>query len=584
MLWTDRPLPEARQALAKSIARVEKALGVEANFMRHGDFLSIDPSSAEIDVPMILRELKAGKISDVLLERSDWSEAILLGLEDVSPLFSGWLKVTRRTWQERISRVLEDLTERHEISIPLVRQAATALLLVEPCHERAAQILIRHYLAASNRSAASRVYDLLSSEMKARFSLRPSPETTELLRGKTDQKPPARVAGPAAKRAIRRPTISISTFDARSKDVDDLVFGFRADLIANLSRFREWIILESKAGDSTIGVNYVIGGKGTSAAGQTEVSVVLSRSDSEVIWSEVFRLATESWSSTQRSVIHRIASSLEIYISHDRLSRMLPGEAGQDVYDSWVRGEHLLTHWKAEDEDEAARIFEGVIAHDPGFAPAYASLASVHSSRHLIRPGLRPDPDTTQQSLYLALRAVEIDPLSARGQLTVAWSTALAARYDQAEIHYELAAELNPNSPTTLISAALGMAFMGRPDAAKVLMDRAVAFSPVLLDYQWSHVAVTRFLIGDFHGAIEATRRSMNAILDTPGWTAAAFLKLGQRDEACAALAELVKLASADWHGEGEPTTGSVLDWFVAAFPLKRIEDRRELDRLRELV
>jgi hypothetical protein len=32
------------------------------------------------------------------------------------------------------------------------------------------------------------------------------------------------------------------------------------------------------------------------------------------------------------------------------------------------------------------------------------------------------------------------------------------------------------------------------------------------------------------------------------------------------------------------PATGSILDWFLAAFPLKRDQDRRELERLRELV
>ena len=70
--------------------------------------------------------------------------------------------------------------------------------------------------------------------------------------------------------------------------------------------------------------------------------------------------------------------------------------------------------------------------------------------------------------------------------------------------HYELAAELNPNSPKTLVSAALGMAFMGRVDSASRLLERAMDLTTMFLDYQWSHIAVIRYFAGDVEGAIAA--------------------------------------------------------------------------------
>ena len=54
--------------------------------------------------------------------------------------------------------------------------------------------------------------------------------------------------------------------------------------------------------------------------------------------------------------------------------------------------------------------------------------------------------------------------------------------------------------------------------------------------------------------------------------------------EAAAAISELVRLASANWFGKDEPSARSVLDWFLAAFPMKRDEDRRQLESLRDLV
>jgi tetratricopeptide (TPR) repeat protein len=266
------------------------------------------------------------------------------------------------------------------------------------------------------------------------------------------------------------------------------------------------------------------------------------------------------------------------------LTRTLADHAHPDAYDIWIKGEHLLTHWKAPEEDAAALLFEQVIARDPNFAPAYSSLSSVLSSRHLTRPGVKPSPETTLRALELGNRAVELDPLSARAQLNLAWVLALHGRYSQAEVHYDLAADLNPCSPKMLISASLGLAFMGYGATAQMLMDRAVALSPLLLDYQWSYVATIRYMVGDFQGAIVAADRSNNLIADTPGWSAAAWLQLGHKDKAHAAVSTLVDLVAADWHGETAPTREAVVDWFLAAFPMQRDQDRVQLARIRELI
>ena len=142
----------------------------------------------------------------------------------------------------------------------------------------------------------------------------------------------------------------------------------------------------------------------------------------------------------------------------------LPQDLG--VYDAWLRGEHLLARWSAVAEDEAERLFEQAIAEDPSFAPSYASLASIYNSRHFIRPGSPRDPQTERRALELAGRAVELDPLDARNHMVVAWSAAMVKRFEMAELHYELASELNPNDPKIVVSAALGLAFMKRTDLA----------------------------------------------------------------------------------------------------------------------
>jgi tetratricopeptide (TPR) repeat protein len=191
---------------------------------------------------------------------------------------------------------------------------------------------------------------------------------------------------------------------------------------------------------------------------------------------------------------------------------------------------------------------------------------------------------TPLAALELAERAVTLDPLDARNHLVMAWTTALLRRFEQSVVHYELAAELNPNNPRTLVSAALGLTFMGRKEDAARLLDRAMALTSLFLDYQWSHIATIRYFNGDLEGVIQAADRSKNVIIDTPGWKAAALYRLGRRPEASAALAQLYEIVAAAWGGPRLPTQEDILDWFISAFPIRREEDIAGLNKaLREI-
>jgi tetratricopeptide (TPR) repeat protein len=210
-------------------------------------------------------------------------------------------------------------------------------------------------------------------------------------------------------------------------------------------------------------------------------------------------------------------------------------------------------------------------------------LASVYNSRQFIRPGSARDPKTEQRALALARRAVELDPLDARNHLVMGWSTAMAGRFERSEVHYELAAELNPNSPKMLVSAALGLAFMGRGEVAMRLLERAMSLTSLFLDYQWSHIAVIRYFAGDLEGAIAAADRSQNGIVDIAGWKAAALYKLRRTEDAREALAAMHGSVAAAWAGPVTATRQVVLDWFLSVFPIRRQRDRADLARLKML-
>ena len=588
LIWSDRDQQRARRAMANCLQVAEKSIDENGSpLFRRGNFVGLSPSRITVDVVRMLRDLAEGKIDDLLLRRSDWADAILYGLEDTSDLFSAWLSVTRHNWREHVLEALEAMLDRFVIAEPAMRRAASALLVLEPSHERAARCLIRHHAETQNLPAAMRVYENLRDFLRDRYRMAPGPETTALVealkspdRGHAQRQQGRRHDGPA-------PTLGVGKFATRSRKISLVVSGFRSELIANLSKFREFTVVEltEAASEPPPDVDYIL--KADCADDQDDVQMIVSVTEpasNRIVWSDTFRLSLANWLALQQQLVGKIASTLEVYLSHDRLARQvrkMPHD--MSTYDAWLRGEDLLTRWSQEAEDEAERLFERAIAADPDFAPAHASLASVYNTRQFIRPGIENDAGTTARSAELAQRAVALDPLDARNHLVMGWSTAMAGRFEQSEVHYELAAELNPNSPKMLVSAALGLAFMGRGETAIRLLERAMSLTSLFLDYQWSHIAVIRYFAGDLEGAIAAADRSQNGIVDIAGWKAAALYKLRRTRDAREALAALHGSVAAAWAGPAAATQQEVLDWFLSVFPIRRQRDRADLARLKML-
>lgn len=588
LIWPERSLSEARRALAQCLHLVDKSLGADSApaVVRRGNLVGLSPARVSVDVVRMIGDLGEARIEDVLLTRGDWADAILLGLEDTSALFKAWLSVTRHNWRNQVLEALEAVLDRFDPAQPPMRRAATALLVLEPSHERAAQCLIRHHRETGNAAAAKRVYERLRAILRDEYQMEPSQATVDLV---GDMTAPKSVPTPAlaARKAGHAPTLAVDRFRTGGRKLTRVANGFRAELIANLSKFREFTVVETASdGSGRADADYLLSGEcGEDAQGARLFVTVQEPATMRVVWSESHALALGNWLQLQRELVGRIISTLEVYLSHDRLSRAvqrLPQDLG--VYDAWLRGEDLLTRWTPAAEDEAERLFEQAIAADANYAPAHASLASIHNSRQFIRPGSDASAATSERALQLAERSVMLDPLDARNQLVVAWSTAMARRFEQSEVHYELAATLNPNSPRTLVSVALGLAFMGRVDLASGHLARAMGLTSMFLDYQWSHIATIRYFAGDFEGVVAASDRSRNAIIDTVGWKAAALQRLGRIEEARAAMAELCDTVGAAWAGAGKAGSRQIVDWFLAAFPIRHDEQRRDLARLHELV
>jgi tetratricopeptide (TPR) repeat protein len=190
--------------------------------------------------------------------------------------------------------------------------------------------------------------------------------------------------------------------------------------------------------------------------------------------------------------------------------------------------------------------------------------------------GFFREPGLEAHALKLAQQAVDLDPLDTRAHLTLAWSYTMAGRYEQADIYYDLAFDLNPNNPKTLISCAHGLAYSGRAQRASELAKLALSLTPVVAPYQWSYLAGIRFICGDYAGSVTAAGMAGGALIDIGVWKAAALAHLGRLGEARRSAEEFLAGARAQWGAEA-PGDVRIVAWIVHGFPIKEPETRQRL-------
>ena len=589
LLWPQKRPADARRSLTQTFASFRRSISTHSpNAVgRNEDRLWLNEQLVTVDLDAMLANIELGEIDDVLLHGLDWDSDILAGLEQINPLLRAWIKVERKHWRQKFVTALENCLERFDPPEAATKSAAIALTNIEPGHEPASCRLIEHHIAVGNRANAVREYQRLNSYLKDQFDISPGREIQSILEQISE--PPISVPeAPAAvlprSKPVRRLQIVVGNFDLHGTVDDHRIYGFRSELITNLSRFREWSVLEASnqspeaSGEKQAGC-YHLTGRYALADDQDRLHLQLSEAGSgRIIWSESLSLAMDSWTLAQRKSIGQIAGKMETYLSSDRLSGAVNEvEGSTKIFDRWLQSEYLLSQWHPETDDKAEEILQDIIAEEPSFAPAYGSLTSVYNVRHIVRPGLELNDTISKESLELGQTGVDLDPMDARNHLGVAWAAAIIGNFDQAQIHLDLAITLNPNCVKSVVSAAMGYAFFGNAPRGVELLEHALSITPALFHYQWSYAAAVYFLAGDYQAAVDATAKSGEKIVDNQGWRAVALSKLGRDEEARHAFNQLVDTATPMWFGKKPATAERIGKWFVDAYPMRRGKDKNAI-------
>jgi len=605
LLWSRSDEEKARASLRQVVRELRAAFedagydGFSAGRLS----IHLDGEKVEVDVERIIRRAESGSVHPLLLNTPDLGERILEGLDDLDPSFRIWVLAKRQTIHDRLMRSLGAGLVAEHVAAGAKKEIATAIVNLDPTHEEACCHLMRVHAEQGDVAGALRIYKALWDLLDRDYGMEPALATEELVAkiklgaferplvnaaahiaadtrashatdGSVD-----RAVSPAAAevKAPAKTCLVLRPFAMHAIDGDHthLVQGFHQHLAASLVRFREWSVVDRQpanvaapATDSML--QYSI--ETTAYQAGTEINMVMVLKDDTMgiyVWSESFRLSLNNWFEAQQRIIRRIAMSLNVQLSAERLMR-LAGEpdVSLDMHDRWLRGQSLHFKYDAESWQRAVTIFRDTIRENPTFSPCYSSLVQMNNNELFVHPGLFRELGKAQATLELAKRAVQLDPVDSRAHLCCGWSYVMAFREAEAAPHMELACELNDNDPWTLLSSAHYYAFCGSIEQARLRAEQSLALSPAPPYLGWGYHGIIRFLCGDYAGAVEAIDRAQGVVKILPAWRTAALIHLGQPDMAREEAQRYLNGIRSFWVGSLAPTDEAVVRWTLQAHPI----------------
>lgn len=337
-----------------------------------------------------------------------------------------------------------------------------------------------------------------------------------------------------------------------------------------ISRSSSFALSEEKlsavALSQKLGVTYLMTGSVRQEGDRLRIaSQLIDAAADAQVWSETFDRKVSDVLAVQERIAASVASALRLNLLE------APGRAASTesrVYDWYLRGRSLMNTRKPEDIAAAIELFERAIQSDPGFAPAFASLAiALEFSDELTFPqmmtrmevaanrALALDPansealtalgrvhlnrDESERARELFEAAIEANPSNAMAHrwLGVSWANSDRQRYYE---YGKRARMLDPMDPTIMNHVAMAALGLGR-------FEEAMAAASDLYNAGWPDMGLQRAIEvyqrkGDWRGKLLTTYRAYRELPDMPavwGYSALQMMNLERPDLAIGWAREL---------------------------------------------
>jgi TolB-like protein len=231
-----------------------------------------------------------------------------------------------------------------------------------------------------------------------------------------------------------------------------------------------------------LGVETVLEGSVRQAGDEVRITAQLIDAETGFhLWSETYERRLEDIFQVQDEIAAAIVDKLRIELAPREQALAMRDKAptqNVEAYEAYLQGRAI---WKRRGEEnlrQAIDLYQRAIARDPGFARAYAALASAY----VVLPGYTAEPDDETKLLPLAeeaaRKALSIDPKIGEAHAVLAQMNSGRGDLLDAESGFFFAISLEPNEATPHHWYSLLLSEVGRVEQALEQAQRAHELDP----------------------------------------------------------------------------------------------------------
>jgi TolB-like protein/Tfp pilus assembly protein PilF len=312
-----------------------------------------------------------------------------------------------------------------------------------------------------------------------------------------------------------------------------------------------------------LGVDYLLEGSVRREGDRVRITAQLIQvSDQTHVWAETFQQQVSGILTVQQQVAQAVAREVRVSISpQSKTRRAQMKSVDPEAYEAYVRGRYEFNRWSRQGFNAAVGYFKQAVERDPDYALAYGWLALSYNALAFFE--YLPPGQASPGARKASSRALEIDSNVLEAHLALAWARfAFNWEWSAAEREFQEALVANPSSSIAHWLYAWFLASMGRDDAARSQIRRALEldpFNPFVNTSLGDMLALWRRP----EDALQQYRKTLDRVPEFP-WPyhlmAGVYARQGRYDEAVAAERQYLDLS-----GQGSQEVQSLQEAYASS-------------------
>jgi tetratricopeptide (TPR) repeat protein len=229
-----------------------------------------------------------------------------------------------------------------------------------------------------------------------------------------------------------------------------------------------------------LNVKFLLEGYVQRAGDRIRVSVqLLNREARTTLWAEAFNENFTDVFSIQDAISTKVAEAIVPRLSDFERGQLAKrGTNNAQAFEAYLRGRHHFHSLTEEGFAKSLQDYYHAIAHDPGYALAYAGIADYYIFLGIY--GILPFAESSAAAKEAAQRAVSLDENLSEGYAALAFAMVCHDfDWEAAEQYHLRAIELNPNSATAHNWYAFMLLQEARYDESLLEINRTMRLDPV---------------------------------------------------------------------------------------------------------